>query len=286
MKLGIVINTEKERVLTILPDFLEWLHEKKYEFVVNADAREILHEKTSSATRFLPMTEIVKEADLLVSFGGDGTLLSVARMIGKLEKPILGVNVGKLGFLTEIDTQDLHTAMERLRTSWYKIEKRLVLELKLPNGKIVHALNDAVIFRGDAGRLIHVSAHVGEEFLTTYIADGLIVASPTGSTAYSLSSNGPILSPTIEAMVVNPICPHTLTMRPLVVSSREIIRLTLREGDRGIIMADGQNVGEMKAGDEIHIVAAGHFANLIRFGERNFFDVLRSKLHWGEDGRI
>ncbi|HMW33036.1 MAG TPA: NAD(+)/NADH kinase [bacterium] len=285
MRLGIIINTEKESVIAMLPDFLEWLTARHYKFMVNTDAEEFIRARTSDKTVFADARTLVEASDVLISFGGDGTLLSTAKMVGTAQKPILGVNVGKLGFLTEIETKELHHAIERLHDGKYTREKRMVLEITLGT-RTFYALNDAVIMRGNDGRVIQIGVDVNNAFLNNYIADGLIIATPTGSTAYSLSANGPIMSPTIEAIIINPICPHTLTMRPLVINSEHDVRLTLRSEDRALVSIDGVVEAELSHNDTLIIREAKHFVHLVRFGERNFFDVLRGKLHWGEDDRV
>jgi len=285
MTFGIIVNAQKENVVPILPKFLTWLIEEKYDFVVDQEARAICKDKKLlEAVRFEKEEEIAKRSDYLISFGGDGTLLMTARLAGNSGKPILGVNVGKLGFLTEVETKELEQAFERVSAKEYQLEQRMVLEAQW-DSSVAYALNDFVLVRGETIRFIKIRTEVDGEFLNNYIADGLIVATPTGSTAYSLSANGPILTPTLEAIIINPICPHTLTARPLVINSDRTIRLTLESHDTVKLTADGREDAQIQSGTVVTIKQAAHKINLIRFGERNFFEVLRNKLHWGEDVR-
>lgn len=285
MRFGIIVNVQKENVVPILPKFLSWLIEKKYDFIVDQDAKKICKDKKLlEGIRFEEKEALIRLSDYLISFGGDGTLLMTARLVGASGKPILGVNVGKLGFLTEVETKELEHAFERLSAKDYQLEQRMTLEARW-DSNVAYALNDFVLVRGETVRFIKIRTEVDGTFLNNYIADGLIVATPTGSTAYSLSANGPILTPTLDAIIINPICPHTLTARPLVINSDRTIRLTLESHEIVKLTADGREDAQIQTGQSVTIRQAAHKINLIRFGERNFFDVLRSKLHWGEDVR-
>lgn len=286
MRFGIVVNIQKETVVPILKDFLGVLIANRCDFVINREAVTIVTDRSvQERIRFVEKEKMVDEVDCLISFGGDGTLLQTARMVGKTEKPILGVNIGKLGYLTEVETRDIQNAIERLQDGKYEIEKRMMLEASWGTSK-VFALNDVAVIKSAAGRLIRVRAHVDGKFLNTYTADGLIIASPTGSTAYSLSANGPILSPTLNALIINPICPHTLMARPLVIGSDQKIQLRVEQGYKAILTADGQEEGELTGDSEVAISEASHRVHLIRLGERTYFEILRSKLRWGEDARL
>lgn len=287
MRFGIVINIDKGHVFGLLHPFLNELQSKKVDFVLNTEAQAAFAEYSwPRMNEYLDLDELVRDVDCVLSFGGDGTLLSTARAVGTLQKPILGVNIGKLGFLTEVEVAELYRAIEKIQRGDYQIEQRMVLEASW--GEPVRkdfALNDFVIVRRDAARVIRIRAEVNGEFLNTYTADGLIVASPTGSTAYSLSSNGPILSPTLQAFIINPLCPHTLTVRPLVINSDQVITLHVEKGYTALFSADGQEEAEIDEGTVVTIREASHKVHLIRLGERTFFEVLRAKLRWGEDAR-
>lgn len=283
MNIGILVNTHKETVFPVLIRFMSWLSEKRVAFAVNQEVKAFINDP--SLHRFLkPAATLVKECDLVLSFGGDGTLLSTARLVGRIEKPILGVNIGKLGFLTEVEIGGLYPAVERLLAGHYRIEDRMVLETAHA-GRTFCALNDFAIVRREAIRMIRVRVQVDDEYLQTYTADGLIIATPTGSTAYSLSASGPILTPTLQAIVINPICPHTLTMRPLVISAKQVIHIQPEPGSSAHLTADGYVESDLEPLQPITIRAASHCVKLIKLGERNFYDVLRNKLSWGEDIR-
>ncbi len=286
MRLGIMVNTQKEVMPSLVKDFLRVLIDSQCEFLVNEDTAAIVDDGTlRERVEFVRPVELVAASDLIVSFGGDGTLLSVSRLVGPSEKPILGVNIGKLGFLTEVELTELESAIRRLRLGQYEVEERMVLEARCGGGPPTYALNDFVVIKREVGRVLRVTATVDNYFLNTYTSDGLIVATPTGSTAYALSSNGPILTPTLEAIIINPICPHTLMVRPLVVNSESEIQLRVEKGYDAVLTADGREEGRLTHDTEVLIRRAGYKVRLVRLGERTYFDVLRTKLRWGEDVR-
>lgn len=285
MKLGIIVNVEKDPLANLLKEFIGILVRNDCDFVINGESAAIMPDGVlPSAHCLVPPEEVVLRSDVVVSLGGDGTLLSVARLVGRSEKAILGVNIGKLGFLTEVELSELETAIHRMRLGKYEIEKRMVLEAEW-NSSTAYALNDFVIVKSEAGRVIRITATVDHYFLNTYTADGLIVSTPTGSTAYSLSANGPIVHPRMNAVIINPICPHTLLVRPLVISSEQEVQLTLARDYQAILTADGHDEGELDDQTEVVIRKASHHVHLVRLGERTYYEVLRSKLHWGEDVR-
>jgi NAD+ kinase len=231
--------------------------------------------------------EIMQRADLTIVLGGDGTLLSVARRASKREVPILGVNMGGLGFLTETTTSELFSTLERVLVGEYEIERRSLLEAVLVRGGervgAFQALNDVVINKGALARIIDLEVWVGDQYLCTYKSDGLIVATPTGSTAYSLAAGGPIIDPAVGVVVLTPICPHTLTNRPIVLPDHAYIQIVLRTADEDVILTlDGQEGQPLKRGDTIGVKRSGITVSLIKSPNRTVFDVLRSKLHWGE----
>ena len=229
---------------------------------------------------------IAKEADLLIVLGGDGTMLGGARLTETREVPILGVNMGGLGFLTEINFQDVPTALENVFAGKYHLDKRLMLNIQHQRDgntlKTYSALNDVVVSKGHLARLINTKVSVNHIFMTNLRGDGLIVATPTGSTAYSLSAGGPILDPELAVLVINPICPHTLSHRPFLASSEAPITIELTSQIPAMATLDGQVGLEMLTGDIIEIRASHHRTQLIRFPDRSYFEVLRSKLKWGD----
>ena len=229
--------------------------------------------------------DIVPRADFLIVLGGDGSLLGVARRFAKFNKPILGINLGRLGFLLETQTQELPDALDMLVRGEYAIERRMMLKVEgMCNGKPVsaYATNEVSVSRGLSQRMIALDALVGGALVDHYIADGVVLASPTGSTAYSLSAGGPIVSPDVPCFVLNPICPHTLQSRPIVLSADEPVTLLLnmkemREGMQ--LSIDGQAISRMRNGERLTVMRSPHDAQLVRFSRaRNFFSLLKDKL--------
>jgi len=226
------------------------------------------------------------KADLAVVIGGDGAILRAARRLGHTGIPLLGFNVGKLGFLAEFGIKDFKQAMTKALNRRLKTSSRMMIECSvLKNGRVVHkslGLNDAVISRGALSRLIYVELRVDEEELTTYAGDGLIISTPVGSTAHSLSAGGPILEPGMEAFIITPICAHTLTDRPLVVpATRKITARVSGAADHVALTVDGQVYVELKQDDEVRVVRAPVPLRLVETGERTYYQTLRNKLGWG-----
>ncbi|PYR09285.1 MAG: NAD(+) kinase [Acidobacteria bacterium] len=233
---------------------------------------------------------IAQSVDLVVVLGGDGTLLSMADCIGATGSnvPILGVNFGSLGFLTEVTLPELYPALEAALSDRGRIEERMMLRSTTTriDGSVPEyiALNDVVITKAARSRMIDLSVSIGSEFVTRVKADGLIVATPTGSTAYNLAAGGPIVQPTLDALLLTPIAPHTLTNRPIVVPASSPVRVQphIEERDELYVTFDGQAGLQLQAGDEIRICRAERTLRLIRPSTRSYFEVLRQKLKWGE----
>ncbi len=229
---------------------------------------------------------IAKHADLLIVLGGDGTMLSGARLVEQRGIPILGVNMGGLGFLTEINFDDLPKALEKIFSGEFHLDERLMLAVQIKRAqKIIgtySALNDVVVSKGHLARMISTTVSVNNALMTNMQSDGLIVSTPTGSTAYSLSTNGPILDPSLDALLINPICPHTLSHRPFLAPSTASISIELTSQERAMATVDGQEGQEILPGDMVEIRASEHRTQLIRFPGRSYFEVLRTKLRWGD----
>jgi NAD+ kinase len=277
---GLVAKYEEPKAADMVRWLVPWLNEKN---------RRVLVERGlyNNGARSCSKEEMAKKADLIVVLGGDGTLLSVARLVERPKVPILGVNLGGLGFITEVAVDELETVLERTLDGHFVVEKRMTLEVvlyrKRAKPKKFRVLNDAVITKGARSRIIDLETHLGKEYLCTYRADGLIISTPTGSTAYSLAAGGPILYPSLGAILLCPICPHTLTHRPIVVSSKSTIRVTLRaSGDTVFLSSDGQQGTLLKDGDVIEVRDYGVPVSLIRMPSRSYFEILRNKLKWGE----
>jgi len=229
---------------------------------------------------------VISDADLIVVLGGDGTMISVARMVGDADVPILGVNYGSLGYLTDFRIEEMFSALESIVDGEYDIDRRVMLDVELWRnaGKIAsgRVLNDIVVNKAALARIIDIEVTLNDLFVNSFRADGLIVSTPTGSTAYNLSAGGPIVYPSMNAVVITPICPFTLTNRPLVVPDSATIVLTLRSGNEGVALTlDGQTGFTMEAGDRVQARKSATSFNLIRPTNRNYFDVLRDKLRWG-----
>ncbi|RJR46802.1 MAG: NAD(+) kinase [Deltaproteobacteria bacterium] len=235
----------------------------------------------------IQMMPLPPEVEVIVVMGGDGTLLSVARRYGQKCLPILGVNVGGLGFLTEVSLEELFPAMEQILAGKYEVEERMMLFATIFRdgqafwGKTV--LNDAVINKGALARIIELTTWIDGEYLTTYRADGLIIATPTGSTAYTLSAGGPIVYPTLRHVLLLPICPHTLSMRPIILPETVTLEVTLDPKAEDVYLTvDGQVGQELLPGDRVEVKCAAHHLKLIRSPRRSHFEILRAKLGWGE----
>jgi NAD+ kinase len=230
--------------------------------------------------------EFQEKADLIVVLGGDGTMISTARLLGKREIPVLGINYGSLGYLTDFRIEEMFPALENILAGHYDIDRRVMLEVehrhgtkKLADGRV---LNDIVINKSVLARIIEIEVKLNEQYVNSFRADGLIVATPTGSTAYSLSAGGPIVYPTMNAVVLTPICPFTLTNRPIVVPDTAEISLRLMNENEGVVLTlDGQVGYQMETGDCAVIRKSAASFNLVQPPNRNYFDVLRNKLKWG-----
>lgn len=223
---------------------------------------------------------ISKNPDFILALGGDGTLLAAANLFGKKGTPILGVNLGGLGFLTDVTAQEFPHILTALRKKEYRIEKRMVLRATFDQGTL-HALNDLTISTRIPGRVVEFSAVIDKEYICRFVADGIVVATPTGSTAYSLATGGPILLPHTEAIILTPICPHTLSVRPLVLPSPSKIEIEIGNKGKAIVVADGQRSKIIKNGETIKFEKANYYVKLIKPLRTTFFKTLREKMKWG-----
>ncbi len=278
---GILSKPGSSAAEKLVPELLEWL--EKRGVATRYDSNTAAY---AGAPDGLPREQVPDGTQLLIVLGGDGTLLAGARALGGRDVPIFAVNLGGLGFLTAITVDELFPELERAFRNEHRIAPRRMLHCELMRGDRVvaqyEALNDAVLTKAAMARMIDIEAHVDAHFVCTYKADGLIVATPTGSTAYSLSAGGPIIFPTVDALCITPICPHTLTNRPVLVPGSSSIQLTNLAADSAFLTIDGQ-IGEPLAhGDRVICRASTHSVQLIRPPRMLFFDVLRAKLKWGE----
>ena len=241
--------------------------------------------------RRVPEESLCDAADLAIAIGGDGTMLYASRLARETGTPILGVNRGRLGFLADVTPDEMIASVDQVLAGDYQEDRRMLLEacLQLADGQQfqAHGLNDVVVQRGSKGGMVDFSTHVAGQYVNTHSGDGLIVATPTGSTAYALSCGGPILEPHIEAIALVPICPHTLTDRPIVIPASQSIDIKLlhRDDTRAEVTVDGTHLGTLLPGDGLRIAASGKHVTMLHPPGHDFYSILRSKLFWGRDSR-
>jgi NAD+ kinase len=280
-KIGIFSKQKSDISQNVLLELTTWLREKNYDTLMPQETAEIISETSEYC-----LEEIPSKADLIIVLGGDGTLLSVARLTHPFEVPILAVNLGSLGFLTEVSLPDMYHTLEQVLEGASCIEKRMLLNAFLKRkGEVVRddfALNDVVISK-NAARIVNLEVHVNGQYMTSYRADGLIVATPTGSTAYSLSSGGPIIHPSMNALLLSPICPFTLTNRPIVIPNQSILQVQLAtETEEEVqVTLDGQTGYPLFRDDVLEIKQGPTPVSLIQARGKNYYQILRRKLHWG-----
>ena len=279
---GICSKPNSAEALVVVPRLLEWLRERA--IAVRCDLETAAY---TSSVQGLPRGEVPQGCDLMIVLGGDGTLLSAARAIGKLEIPLFAVNLGGLGFLTAITIDEIYPELERAFRGEHRIAKRKLLSTEVVRGDEVvasyQALNDAVLTKAAIARMINLEAWVDHQLVCEYKADGLIISTPTGSTAYSLSAGGPVIFPAVPAICLTPICPHTLTNRPVLVPETSVIRILAHNpSDSTYLTIDGQVGTPIVEGDAVVCRASNHALHLIRPPHARFFDVLRQKLDWGK----
>lgn len=278
-KVGLVINSAKSLALRTGEQVVEWLEARSYQPLLLPEGAQAIGRPDLE----VPPGPEWGEAELVVILGGDGTLIRAAQMCAPMNVPMLGVNTGHLGFLTEIEGDELFEQLEPFLEGHYVVEERMMLTARVEReGQIVAemtALNDAVVSKGPRARLVHLKVSVGGTVVARYPADGVVVATPTGSTAYSLSAGGPIVGPTVEVLVVTPICPHSMNSRSVVVNGTEQVAITVEEspGEVGL-SADGSDPTPLFKGDVIRVSRAPYSARLIRRHSYRFYEVLRQKL--------
>jgi NAD+ kinase len=279
---AIISKPWKQELAEILPELLNWLRQHGYAIYMDKETA-----RYTNGEQVVPREEIgQKHPGFALVLGGDGTLLSAARAVAHEDVPILAVNLGSLGFLTEIPLNELYIALEAADQGQCPVEQRSVLECRLVRGgqRVLRqfALNDVVVNKSAISRLVEFDLYIDGSFVFQYKADGVIIATPTGSTAYSLAAGGPVLMPSVDAFVVTPVCPHSLTHRPLVVTQNSQIELRVETGqEQAFLSIDGQVGVPVEQGDQVLCQRAAHRVKLMRV-RRTFFEVLRSKLKWGE----
>jgi NAD+ kinase len=281
-RVGIYAKKNHPDAVGFAREVMQWLTARGVEVLLEEDLAGNL-----GIDRDYSDSQIPERADLIVVLGGDGTLISVARHVGARMTPILGVNLGSLGFLTEITQAETFATLERVLEGNYQLSQRLMLDVVVRRqGEEIaryEVLNDAVINKGALARIIDMAVCVDDVYLTTFKADGLIVATPTGSTAYNLAAGGPIIDPGVGCLVISPICPHMLTNRPLIVSSEAVIRIEVKFQDQHVVLtADGQVGRQLQGGDTVELRQSKNRTLLIKSPSKDYFEVLRTKLRWGE----
>jgi NAD+ kinase len=282
---GIMSKPDSTAAAQVVPQLIGWLAERGIS--MRCDERTTEYAGPSAPGPGIARETLPEGCDLVIVLGGDGTLLSAARAIGRREIPLFPVNLGGLGFLTAITVDELYPELERAFRGEHRIAKRKLLNSEvMREGRLIatyDALNDAVLTKSSIARMIDLDTFVDEQFVCAYKADGLIISTPTGSTAYSLSAGGPIIFPSVPAICITPICPHMLTNRPVIVPETSIIRVTSRGPDESVYLTiDGQVGTPIQEGDVLVCRSSHYSLHLVRPPRMMFFDVLRQKLKWGE----
>lgn len=287
-RIGIVAKKNNPEALTFAGQLSEWLRSRSVQVYVEEDVSKLLS-GTAPKPYWKPISreEIPTDTEMIVVLGGDGTLLSVARQVWNKNIPILGVNLGGLGFLTEITLEELYPVLEKVLRNDFEINEREVLNAGvIRNEKRIAefiVLNDAVINKGALARIIDLETTINDEYLSTFRSDGLIISTPTGSTAYNLSAGGPIVYPSLHTIIITPICPHTLTIRPIIIPDDVKIRALLKSRNEEVTLTlDGQQGFALDYEDIVEVGKAEGRILLIKSPYRQYFELLREKLRWGE----
>ncbi|MBP1763733.1 MAG: nadK [Firmicutes bacterium] len=287
LTIGLFPNTKKQSVGTVLGWMIQYLKERNVKIMMNETAAQEMGYPELAGSR----EKMQEEITLGMTLGGDGTLLSTAREIAPVGIPVCGVNMGQLGFLTEVELPQLGQALDKIINGDYYIEERLMLDAMIVRGKdtmyLSSALNDVVVSKGGFSRMIRMKLFIDGQFTTDYPADGLIVATSTGSTGYSLSAGGPIVNPSLKVIILTPICPHSLHTRSLVVSEKEEIKIVLQATHEDIVLTvDGQTVYKLLPDDVVLVKRSPYRARFVRFSESSYYQTLRTKLRRGNDYEV
>jgi NAD+ kinase len=281
--IGITSKPKKPEVREIVLQLVHWLHERSIHVLIDKETGSALDGSEKCVTR----NEMPSRADLIIVLGGDGTLLATARVLNRKPVPLLAVNLGGLGFLTVITRDELFPTLERVVAGDFRTERRVQIEAEVIRaGEVISsflALNDVVLNKGAIARVLDFDVCVDGQFISTYKADGLIVSTPTGSTAYSLAAGGPVIAPSVEAFIVTPICAHTLTNRPIVLPDSAQIEVEVKSQRESVYLTvDGQVGIAVRSEDAVHMRRASSVVELVQSPQTNYFEILRQKLKWGE----
>ena len=292
MKFGIVGNLEKETLGEAVLRLLKTSEKRFVEFTVHDEIAKIVNKETGKRTiqkkNTAPLDEIASECDMLIAFGGDGTILSAARLVGRAAVPILGVNLGKLGFLAELSVDEVESFVDDILNNQHVVVDRMVVKVTAEGEDMqFFGVNDVVIDKSNSSRVIEMETYVNNDYLMTYRGDGIIIATPTGTTGYSLATGGPIVVPKSEVLTVSPICPHTLTARSVIVPDSSVVRVHVESKHQHVrITADGQQEKLLTPPVNLLVQKADYTVKLVKRKDKSYYDVLRSKLMWGKDIRV
>jgi NAD+ kinase len=281
--IGIISRPRRSNLAAVAPPLLEWFAARGIRTLYDTETAGVLHDPSHGLTR----TEVAEQSQLLLVLGGDGTLLAAARVAAPLGIPILPINMGSLGFLTSFKIEEMYPALEQVLAGRFSCSERVMLDVELHrDAEIIEhqvVVNEAVINKGTLARMIDLQLTIDSDFVCRYRADGLIVATPTGSTAYSISAGGPIVHPAVESWIITPICPHTLSDRPVVVRDSSSIEVHLSGDTESVFLTlDGQTGIPMQAADVVRMRRAAERLRLIQPAQKSYFEILRNKLKWGE----
>ncbi len=290
MTLGIIANTKKENVFDIITGLIKKLNSKGLNYLLD---KPLLNQRSSleakvTKDKFVATDSLCRRSDIIISIGGDGTMLATAFHAHKFDKPVLGVNFGKLGFLVEVNINQMDQFIDEILSKTYTIDERMVIEGKCLNYKVekLYGINDIVIEKGGWPKMIELSLTVDDEYVTTFAADGLIISTPTGSTGYSISSGGPIVSPKADVITLSPISPHSLTVRPIVLPGSQKIIVEASSLHTSVqVSCDGQRVFSFPPPLKIKITKSERPLKLVHTSLTTYFETLRNKLMWGIDLR-
>jgi len=286
-RIGIVLKPHQPDALKTVCELVAWLSQRGITLVGGPEIeRERIEHQTGCPVVQVESAQLAPQVDLILVLGGDGTMIATARMVGDHDIPVLGVNYGGLGYLAEFRIEELFTGLEAILSGNYRLDKRVMLTVELHRGNELitknRVLNDVVINKSALARIIEIEVYLNQQFVNSFRADGLIVSTPTGSTAYNLSAGGPVIFPSMNAVVITPICPFTLSNRPIVVPDDATIELILKTDQEDVSLTlDGQVGFPLNVGDKVVIHKSRTTFNLIQPTNRNYFDVLRDKLRWG-----
>jgi NAD+ kinase len=281
--IGIISRPRRSNLAVVVPPLLDWLESRGIRVLYDTETASALQDCSKGIER----DQVAKNSQLLLVLGGDGTLLAAARVAAPLDIPILPINMGSLGFLTSFKLEEMYPALEETLAGRLPSSERVMLDVELEReGRVVErqtVLNEAVINKGALARMIDLELLIDGEFVCRYRVDGLIVATPTGSTAYSLSAGGPIVHPSVESWVITPICPHTLSDRPVVIRDSSEVEIDLSAGTESVFLTlDGQTGIPMQPADKVRMTRAAERLKLIQPQKKSYFEILHSKLKWGE----